>query len=42
MVLINEVEEMGGMTKAVETGCPSCASKRPQHCSRRVSIVENR
>jgi methylmalonyl-CoA mutase len=25
--LIEEVEEMGGMTKAVESGCPSCASR---------------
>ena len=38
-MIIDEVEDMGGMTKAVESGCPSCASKRPRHCNRRVSIA---
>ena len=40
--MIDEVEAMGGMTKAVETGMPklpSCVLKRRRHCARRVLIA---
>ena len=35
---IQEVEELGGMTKAIEPGCPSCASRKRPRGRRRGSI----
>jgi methylmalonyl-CoA mutase len=32
--LIEEVEELGGMAKAIETGLPKCVSRKQQHASR--------
>ena len=40
--LILEVEELGGMTKAVSTACPNNASKKPPLCVRLILIGANK
>ncbi len=39
---IEEVEKLGGMAKAIESGIPKCVSKRLQHAPRLASTAETR
>jgi len=41
-LLIGEVENLGGMTRAVETACPSAGSRRPRRAGRRGSTAARR